>query len=47
MGKQLMKKQDEFIEKMKKQDEKLLELIKLGHRSIVTQVIKDYLSLLE
>lgn len=45
MEKQLKIKQDEFIEKM--QDKKLLELIKLGHRSLITQVIKDYLSLIE
>ena len=47
MRKQFKKKQDEFVEKLKKQDEELLELIKQGPRDIIIQVIKDYLSLLE
>ena len=47
MGEQLEKVQDEFIEKMKKQDEAILELLKQGHRSLIVKVIKDYLSLLE
>lgn len=47
MGKQLIKKSDELIEKMKKYDEELLALIKQGHRSLVIQTIKDYLSLHE
>ena len=44
MGKQLKIKQDEFIEKMKKQDEALLRLLKQGHRELIIKVIKDYLS---
>ncbi len=44
MGKRLKKKCDEFIEEMKKQDKALLELIKQGHRELITKVIKDYLS---
>ena len=43
MGKQLLKKQDEIIEKMKKQDEELLDLIKQGHRELIIKVIKDYM----
>ena len=47
MEKQSKIKHDEFTERIKKQDEKLLELIKLGHRGLISQVIKDYLSLIE
>ena len=47
MGKQLIKKSDELIDKMREHDEELLALIKQGHRSMITQVIKDYLSSLE
>lgn len=47
MGKQLIKKSDELIDKMRKYDKELLALIKQGHRSMITQVIKDYLSSLE
>ena len=46
MGEQLEKAHDEFIEKMKKQDDAILELLKQGHRSLIIEVIKDYLSLL-
>lgn len=44
MRKQLKKKHDELYEIIEKQDEELLKLIKLGHRSLIIQVIKDYLS---
>ena len=47
MGKQLMKKCDEFVEEMKKHDEALLELLKCGQRELIAKVIKDYLSSLE
>lgn len=47
MEKQLEEKHDEFIEKTKKHDEVILNLIKQGHRDIVIQTLKDYLSLLE
>ena len=46
MGEQLEKVNDDFIEKMKKQDEAILELLEQGHRSLIVKVIKDYLSLL-
>ena len=44
MEKQLKKKHDEFCEQMKKYDKALLELIKQGHRELIIQIIKDYLS---
>lgn len=44
MGKHLKEKQDEFIEKMKECDRALLELLKRGHRELIVEVIKDYLS---
>ena len=47
MGKQLKIKQDEFIEKMKKQDEALLRLLKQGHRELIIKTITDYLSTIE
>ena len=39
-----MRKHDEIIEKLKEQDKALLELIEQGHRELITQVIKNYLS---
>ena len=47
MKKQLEKKCDELYENFKKQDEALLQLLKQGHRELITKVIKDYLSLPE
>ena len=47
MGTKLMIKHDELRDKMKKYDEALLELLKQGHRELITQTIKDYLSSLE
>lgn len=47
MGEQLKKVHDELCEKMRKYDEALLRLLKQGNRELITQVIKDYLSLLE
>ena len=44
MQEQLMKTHDELRDKMKKYDEAILELLKRGHRTIITQTIKDYLS---
>ena len=44
MGKQLKKTHDKLREKMKKQDEAILELVKQGHRELIIQIIKDYLS---
>ena len=46
MEKQLKKKHDEFCEQMKIYDKAILELLKQGHRSLIIEVIKDYLSLL-
>ena len=42
-----MKKHDELYEKLNKQDEALLRLLKLGHRELIIKVIKDYLLLHE
>ena len=47
MRNQIEIKHDEFCEIMKKQDKALLELLKQGHRELIAQTIKDYLSLLE
>ena len=47
MKEQLTKKHDELREKMRKYDETILKLLKQGHRELITQVIKDYLLLLE
>ena len=44
MEKHLEKKHDELRERMKKYDETLLQLFKQGHRALITQIIKDYLS---
>jgi hypothetical protein len=44
---QIEKKYDEFYEKMKKQDEALLRLLKQGHRELIIKVIEDYLLLFE
>ena len=43
MGKQIEKIHDEFCELMRKNDEALLDLLKLGHRELITTIIKDYL----
>ena len=43
MREQLLKKHDEFCELMRKNDEALLDLLKLGHRELITTIIKDYL----
>ena len=43
MGKQLIKKCDEFCETMRKQDEALLRLLKQGHRKLIVKIITDYL----
>lgn len=42
-----MKKHDELREKMKKYDETILRLIKLGHRELIIKEIKVYLSQLQ
>ena len=47
MKEQLIKKHSELCDKMRKQDEALLGLLKQGHRELIAQLIKDYLSLLE
>ena len=47
MVKQIRKKQDEIYEKLKKQDEALLRLLKQGHRELIIKVIEDYLLLIE
>ena len=47
MQEQLTIKTDELIENMRKYDETILELLKLGHRHLVIKVIKEYLSLHE
>ena len=47
MKEQLIKKHEEFCDKMRKQDEALLRLLKQGHRELIAQTIKDYLSLVE
>ena len=47
MGEQLKKVHGELSERLKKFDEALLELLKQGHRELITQTIKDYLSSLE
>ena len=43
MREQLKKKHEEFIELIRKNDEALLDLLKLGHRELITKIIKDYL----
>ena len=47
MGKQLMKNCDELRDKTGEYDKTILELLKRGHREIIINVIKDYLSLTE
>ena len=47
MGKQLRQNCDELYEKLKKQDEALLRLLKQGHRELIIKVIEDYLLLFE
>ena len=42
-----MSKHDEIIEKLKKQDEALLRLLKQGHRELIIKVIEDYLLLFQ
>ncbi len=44
MKKQLKKKHAELLERMKKHDEELLQLLKQGHRDLIIQVIKAVLS---
>ena len=44
MGTQLEKKHNEIREKMKKYDEIILKLLRQGHKDLVAQIIKDYLS---
>ena len=41
MEKHLERKHDEV--QVKKYDEELLQLLKQGHRALITQIIKDYL----
>ena len=47
MREKLMESCDELYEKIKKQDEALLRLLKQGHRELIIKTIKDYLSLSE
>ncbi len=47
MGKLLEKKHADLREKMREYDEAILRLLKQGHRKLITQIIKDYLSLHE
>ena len=44
MKEQLKKKHTELRKKMKKYDDTIFELLKQGHKKLVVQVIKDYLS---
>ena len=41
---QLKKKQISLRDKLRKQDEELLRLLKQGHRELIIKVITDYLS---
>ena len=43
MVKQLRKNRDEIYEKLKKQDEALLRLLKQGHRELIIKTIKNFL----
>ena len=47
MEKHLLKKYDELHEETSKYDKTLLRLLKQGHREVINQIIKDYLSSLE
>lgn len=44
MEEQLIKKHSEFCDNMRKQDEAILRLLKQGHRELISQIIKDYIS---
>ena len=44
MEKQLIQKHDELQDKLRKYDETILELLKQGHKKLIIQIIKDYLS---
>lgn len=44
MKTQLKQKHAEWLEKMRKHDKELLELLKQGHKEIIARIIKDYLS---
>ena len=44
MQEQLKMKHNLLSERMRKQDEELLHLLKQGHREIILKVITDYLS---
>ena len=47
MREQFLKKQSEFISKMKEQDKALLKLINEKTRDTIYKTIKDYISQLE
>ena len=44
MQEQLKKKQRALRDKLRKQDEELLRLLKQGYRELIIKVITDYLS---
>ena len=43
MKKQFLKKQDELLDLLRRQDEYLLKLLKQGHRKLIIKIIKAYL----